>query len=154
MSSLRAVLIAGRPSMCDYSLAQISNRLAVTGDHLSVHRFPSGSIGLRSYRRRLREFLFPSMVTAVCIPPGAHILLQEIPARLQPHLGVSSSEEVIFIQRGLEANVHRDGVRFTNGCEVLLQQLEVGQRVRVLSLDCEDHVSDHPSSRSYAQSRQ
>ena len=124
--------------MCDYSLAQISNRLAVTGDHLLVHRFPSGSMGLRSDRRRLREFLFPSMVTAVCIPPGARILLQGIPAHLRHQLGVSSSEEVTFIQRGFEANAHRDGVRFTNGCEVLLQQLEVGQRVTVLNLDCED----------------
>jgi hypothetical protein len=140
--------------MCDYSLAQISNRLAVTGDHLSLHRFPSGSIGLRSCHRRLREFLFPSMVIAVCIPPGARILLQGIPAHLQHQLRVSSSEEVTFIQRGLEANVHRDGVRFTNGCEVLLQQLEVGQRATVLSLDCEDHVSGHPASRAYAQSRQ
>lgn len=138
--------------MCDYSLAQLSNRLAVTGDHLSVHRFPSGSIGLRSCHRRLREFLFPSMVTAVCIPPGARILLQGIPTHLQQQLGVSSSEEVIFIQRGLEENVHRDGVRFTNGREVLLQQLEVGQRVTVMSPDCEDQVSDHSSSGSYAQS--
>jgi len=94
------------------------------------------------------------MVTAVCIPPGARILLHEIPTHLQHQLGVSSSEEVTFIQRGLEASTHRDGVRFTNGCEVLLQQLEVGQRVTVLSLDCEDDVSDHPTSRSYAQSRQ
>lgn len=140
--------------MCDYSLAQIANRLAVTGDHLSLHRFPSGSIGLRSCHRRLREFLFPSMVTAVCIPPGARILVQGIPDRLQHQLGVSSSEEVTFIQRGLEANAHRDGVRFPNGCEILLQQLEVGQRVTVVSLGCEDHEFDHPSSRSYAQSRQ
>jgi hypothetical protein len=140
--------------MCDYSLAQISNRLAVTGDQLSVHRFPSGSIGLRTCHRRLREFLFPSMVTAVCIPPGARILLEAIPAHLQHQLGVSSSEEVTFIQRGLEANVHRDGVRFSNGCEVLLQQLEVGQPVTVLSMDCEDDASDQPSSRSYAQSHQ
>jgi hypothetical protein len=94
------------------------------------------------------------MVTAVCIPPGARILLQGIAAYLQHQLRVSSSEEVTFIQRGLEANVHRDGVRFTNGCEVLLQQLEVGQRVTVLSLDCEDHASDDPTSRSYAHSRQ
>lgn len=123
--------------MCDYSLAQVSNRLAVNGDHLVVHRFPTGTIGLRFYRRRLRELLFPPTVTAVCIPPGARLLLQNVPTRLQQTLGVTSTEEVTFIQRGLEANTHRDGVRFANGHEVLLQELEAGQGATVLSLDCE-----------------
>jgi len=128
--------------MYDYSLAQASNRLAVAGDNLVVHRFPTGTIGLRPYRRRLREVLFPSAVTAVCIPPGARILLQDIPTKLQQQLGITSDETVIFIHRSLEVNTHRDGVRFTNGCEIFLQPLEPGQRARVVSLDCEDHKSN------------
>jgi len=138
--------------MCDYSLAQVSNRLAVTGDHLLVHRFPTGTIGLRSCRRRLREVFFPSTVTAVCIPPGARLLLQEIPTRLQRQLGVTSAEKVTFIQRALEANAHRDGVRFVNGREVLLQQLDAGQHATVLSLGCEDQMSSQPLSGSYVDS--
>jgi hypothetical protein len=127
--------------MCDYSLAEASNRLATTGEHLITHLFLTGTVGLKSGRPRLLEILFPSKVAAVCIPPGAHLLLQDIPKRLQKQLGVTSSEAVTFIQRGLEANVHRDGVRFANGCEILLQQLEPGQRATVLYLGCEDEVS-------------
>jgi hypothetical protein len=32
--------------MCDYSLAGVPNRLAVEGEQLVVHRFPTGSVGL------------------------------------------------------------------------------------------------------------
>ena len=34
--------------MCDYSLAGISNRLAVESEELVIHRFHTGSIGLAS----------------------------------------------------------------------------------------------------------
>lgn len=121
--------------MCDYSLAGVHTRLAATGDQLTVHRFPSGSLGMVSVRRRLREILFPSMAVAVCIPPGARLLLQNIPPALQHQLGVSSTEEVTFTQRTWEAYVHRDSVRFANGKEISLQQLRSGQRATVLSVN-------------------
>jgi hypothetical protein len=127
--------------MCDYSLAEVSNRLAIIGEQLLIHRFLTGTIGLKSGRPRLLEILFPLKATAVCIPPGARLLLHDIPEGLQKQLGVRSSERVIFVQRTLEANMHRDGVRFANGCEILLQQLEPGQRATVLHLGCEDAVS-------------
>jgi hypothetical protein len=124
--------------MCDYSLAGTSNRLAVAGEDLLVHRFPTGSLGLVSERRRLREILFPSTAVAVCIAPGARLRLYGIPERLQRQLGVSAVEEVMFTQRSAEANTHRDAVRFQNGKEVLLQHLQCAQRVTVLRLDSED----------------
>jgi hypothetical protein len=34
--------------MCDYSLGGLPNRLAVDGEELIVHRFPTHSIGLAS----------------------------------------------------------------------------------------------------------
>ena|SRR5579862_2122604 len=127
--------------MCDYSLPEVSSRLAITGEQLVTHRFLTGTIGLKSGRPRFLEILLPSKATAVCIPPGARLLLHDIPRRLQKQLGVTSSEAVNFIQQSLEANTHRDGVRFANGREILLQELDPGQRATVLHLGCEDEVS-------------
>jgi hypothetical protein len=124
--------------MCDYSLAGVPNRLAAVGDRLTIYRFPSGSLGMVSPRRRFREILFPSLTVAVCIPPGARLRLENIPTAQQRSLGVSAAEEVVFTQRTWEAYVHRDSVRFTNGREVSLQELRCGQRATVLSLAPEE----------------
>ena len=67
-------------------------------------------------------------------PPGARLLLHDIPEHLQRSLRVAEVEEVIFIEQSVEAFTHRDAVRFANSQEVLLQQLRCGQRVDVLSL--------------------
>jgi hypothetical protein len=123
--------------MCDYSLAGLRNRLAVTGEKLLVHRFPSGSLGLVSIRRRLREFLFPGMTVAVCVPPGARLLLEGTPECVRLAAGVSEREEVTFTQLNMAAWA-RDGVRFANGTEVLLQSLEPGQKVTVLNVESDD----------------
>lgn len=124
--------------MCDYSLAEVSNRLAVKGESLVLHRFLTGSMGMRSARRRLREHLFRSCTAAVCIPPGARLVLEDIPPRLQHQCGVGASEPVIFVQQSFDRRAHRDAIRFSNGKEILLQQLDPGQRVSVVSLDPED----------------
>jgi hypothetical protein len=126
--------------MCDYSLAGLSSRLAVKGERLVVRQFPSGCLGMSAPRRRWYEFLFPSFAMAVCVPPGARLLLKGIPALLQEQLDVSAIEEVTFVQRTADAFTHRDGVRFTNGREILLQQLECGQQVTVLKVDWEDEA--------------
>jgi len=131
--------------MCDYSLAGLSSRLAVAGEDLVVRRFPSGCLGMSSPRRRWYEVLFPSMAEAVCIPPGARLRFRGIPAHLQTQLGVSSIEEVTFVQRTADAFTHRDGVRFANGREILLQQLECGQRVTVVRLECEEETPEWPT---------
>jgi hypothetical protein len=129
--------------MCDYSLAGLRTRLAVEGEELVVYRFPTGSIGLTSASEvaaHKKEFhgwqhLFDprEVPCAVCIPPGARLLLRDIPDYLQKHLGVGAVETVVFIQRA-DLGRHRDGLRFTNGQETLLQRLIERQRANVLSL--------------------
>ena len=70
----------------------------------------------------------------MCIPPGARLVLRDIPARLQSGLGLGLEEEVVFVQTGMDAGRHRDAVRFRNNQELLLQRLAEGQRARVVSL--------------------
>jgi hypothetical protein len=145
--------------MCDYSLHAVPNRLAVEGEQLVTHRFPTSSIGLaspvdleaaarpaeestgpkRSWWATLKSWLNPpplrnEKVPAVCIPPGAHLRMQGIPQDLQKELGVGADEEVVFVELSASAYRYRDGVRFRNGREILLQYLDEGLRMDVLSL--------------------
>jgi hypothetical protein len=83
--------------------------------------------------KRLFGNLEPEKV-AVCIPPGARLLLSDIPEDVQNSVAVGASEEVTFTQLTATANTYRDAVRFSNGREILLQRLNKGQRVRVLQL--------------------
>jgi hypothetical protein len=148
--------------MCDYSLHTYPNRLAADGEDLVVHRFGAGSLGLASpadlgpvisaceaegsmWSRAKAWFLgrnprweAEKRVPAVCIPPGARLVLSDIPRNLQRELGVGAVEEVHFIEITAEVNTYRDAVRFENGRQALLQQLREGQRVRVLSIGVEE----------------
>ena len=119
--------------MCDYSLAHFPNRLAVEGEQLVVRRFDTLTMGLAPAGRNLKVGLF-SPCLSVCVPPGARLLLRDIPKDLQRRWGVTAVEEVTFVQLSAEAFIHRDAVRFANGQEILLQRLQCGQRVDVLSL--------------------
>jgi len=151
--------------MCDYSLMSIPNRLAVEGEDVVTYRFHSGSIGFASesdVRRmagsndpRVRVFLLSQRsygtssplaepVCAVCVPPGARLLLQDIPEHLQHKLNVASSEEVTFRQMGMDAYTYRDAVRFESGLEIRLQDLIPGQRSRVLKLSSEQSGESVP----------
>ena len=144
--------------MCDYSLMALPNRLAVCGEELVLHKFEFGSMGLvseldlrrtqdeaskRGFLERLKRALFPTVshqCTAVCIPPGAELLVRDIPQQLGMALGLeSTTERVIFTEIGTTG--FRDAIRFRNGVEVLLQKLKEGQRIRVLALSTEDR--DH-----------
>jgi hypothetical protein len=143
--------------MCDYSLFAHPNRLAHEGEQLEVYRFSSMSIGLASpaeiqerQQRKSREpqsrlswrallaWLNPpepeEAVCAVCIPPGARLLIRDIRKDLQREFCVGELEEVTFVELGLDEHRYRDAVRFANGRELLLQRLREGQRVDVLSL--------------------
>ena len=141
--------------MCDYSLMHFPNRLASEGEELLVHRFPSGSLGLaspadvnakrrepscgraRSFWASLKEFFDAPQrceITAVCVPPGAQLMLEDIPERLCKQYGLEAQEEVRFEQLTQASNVYRDGVVFRNGTKLRLQQLLEGQRVTILAL--------------------
>ena len=140
--------------MCDYSLHALPNRLAVEGEPLLLHRFPTGTLGLASpsdlcapaepldrartgWWSRVKSWLSLSgkkPIPAVCVPPGAQLVLRDIPQYLQQQFGVGDEEEVTFAQLSADAYSYRDAVRFNNGREVLLQKLAVGQRVDILCL--------------------
>ena len=153
--------------MCDYSLHVYPNRLAVDGEELVVHRFGGASLGLaspsdlrpvinassckatakksRSWTAIKEWFLTnrpqwqPDQRTpAVCVPPGARLILKDIPKGLQRELGLGEVEEVKFVEISAEVNTYRDAIRFKNSRQLLLQALREGQRVTVLSLTPEE----------------
>jgi hypothetical protein len=150
--------------MCDYSLMGVPNRLGVEDEELVLHRFRTGTMGLaspadlivaespaqwslRSTLRSIKAFFDPpeAKVCAVCIPPGATLVLEEIPGSVQMAFGVGPIERVKFFQ--LTTNVsgtHRDAVRFDNGREVRLQDLSEGTRVVVMSLEGSEERSPVP----------
>lgn len=141
--------------MCDYSLHSFATRLAEEGERLCVYQFPTGSKGLVSandlptrytgFAASLRERVWAALgslfkpeplepLCAVCIPPGARLQLTDISPTMQRRLGVSADEAVVFTQLSAAPYQYRDAVRFSNGRQVLLQQLEEGLPVEVRSL--------------------
>jgi hypothetical protein len=149
--------------MCDYSLQGLPNRIANQGEELKVHRFSTGTIGLTSTldlqsiekaRIAQKSSGFWSVIRdwfriqsgpaapAICVPPGARLMLQDIPRLLQGEFGVGPNEEVTFTQLTAQPYAYRDAVRFSNGREVLLQKLEPGQRAVVLCLSLGEKVAE------------
>ena len=135
--------------MCDYSLTGIPSRLAVEGEQLVVHRFSTGSLGMAAPSRSTSRW-WSVETPAVCIPPGARLLLPDIPVDLQQHLGVGATEEVTFVQLSATPYQFRDAVRFGNGRDILLQNLRCGQQAEVLSLSSGDF--DHEEHQRHDES--
>jgi hypothetical protein len=138
--------------MCDCSLMGVPNRMAVEGEQLVVRRFRTGSLGLAAllesepanqptckpnrFLARLKLFFKPPewrSVRAVCIPPGAQLVVEDIPEYLHLAIGVGEIELVTFT-RIKAPGAYRDAVRFKNGREVRLQELREGQRMWVMDL--------------------
>ena len=117
--------------MCDYSLAGIPNRLAKEGERLMVCRFSTGSIGLTSGDGSLWEWWF-KQTPAVCVPPGARLLLRDIPRDLQCQFDVQATEEVTFVQLSAVSYEYRDAAfqKRPRGSVATAER----QRVEVLSL--------------------
>lgn len=141
--------------MCDYSLHSFATRLADEGETLCVYQFPTGSKGLvaanefptryTGFAAEWRERLWAAVgslfkpepsapLCAVCVPPGARLLLADISPAMQRRFGIGASEEVVFTQLSAAPYQYRDAVRFENGRQVLLQQLDEGLRIAVRSL--------------------
>ena len=105
--------------MCDYSLMTVPNRLANQGEELVTHRFATGSLGFASPKDLciadapqpraegiwsvIRKIFNPlpkaETVPAVCIPPGARLVLQDISTRLQ---------RSVFVQRASGSTPHSE----------------------------------------------
>ena len=82
------------------------NRLAAEGETLVATRFSGGSMGFASpeeLRSRSAWDIQEGKLTAVCVPPGARLLLDGIPQQMQQELGVTETEIVTFTQLGYEA---------------------------------------------------
>lgn len=151
--------------MCDYSLMGVPNRLAREGEVLVVHRFRTGTLGLacpsdltqnpapkgvrdRGFWPLVKEFFSPperKSVAAVCVPPGASLMLRDIPVNMQKKFGVGPDEQVIFTQLSARPDEYRDAIRFTCGREVRLQELREGQRVEILDLEISEGVRQQGS---------
>ena len=61
--------------------------------------------------------------------------------RLQCQGHFKQVEEAVFIQVTEHVNTFRDAIRFHNGIEILLQNLDEGQRIRVLDLSTEEKTA-------------
>jgi hypothetical protein len=156
--------------MCDYSLHGLPNRLAVEGEGLVTYRFQTGSLGLatptdiaaakwpkpqaecrRTWWSALKQWLDPQMelnqVPAVCIPPGAHLLMNQIPEELRRKLALQAVEDVTFVQLSADEYRSRDGIRFRSGKQVLLQKITEGIHFEVLSLAASQHGTEAESQR-------
>src|ERR1700730_13467775 len=150
--------------MCDYSLYEFPNRLAREGEELVTYRFRSGSLGLVSpaeleeARRRenaqsrppakgffgtmrilfessrLRPSNRPNDVCAICVPPGARLILKGILPLMQGDFRLGPEEGGKFIQTSFDALRHRDAIQLANGRVIPLQLLGEGQRIEILSL--------------------
>jgi hypothetical protein len=146
--------------MCDYSLTCVSNRLAVEGEELVVHRFYTGSRGLTSPAAladatqglwgRLKAALRRDSAPAVCIPPGAELQLSGISLDVQRSCCVGATEKVKFVARSANAYEHRDAIRFANGKVLTLQFLADGQRAKVLALGPAEAVRELDRSEAFA----
>lgn len=144
--------------MCDYSLMGVPNRLATEGEELVTYKFSTGTIGLAppaevskcrksaptkrtgfwGYIREIFTTPVKPSVPAVCVPPGARLIVEDMPADLQHTLGIGRTASATFTQITANANMHRDAIRFENGREIRLQELAEGQRVLVLDLSSAD----------------
>jgi hypothetical protein len=141
--------------MCDYSLMCYRNRLAVEGEELVVHRFPSGSKGLaspsdlpenrprerRSWWVELKNALLGTQdqsVPAVCIPPGATLKVRNLSEPLQRKYELHSDETVVFEELTGAVNTYRDAVHFQNDIQLRIQDLPEGLPVTVIDLGGEE----------------
>jgi len=118
--------------MCDYSLEAYQSRPAAVGEKLTLGRFASGSMGFASGA---------VCDTAVCILPESRLLLQGIGEAAQVDYGVGAVEEAVLTR--LAGGPYKDAVRFSNGTEVLLQRLNCGLTVVVMTLGAELNEPSH-----------
>ncbi len=150
--------------MCDYSLYTVNNRLACESDDLVLHRFDTGSLGFCAQAELEKElsrgafargwssflrWLYPRKkcgLTAVCVPPGARLLISGVPEKARPGFELLALETVEFTQLSERSYAYRDALKVFDGENVLLQKLPEGLRVTVLALAPEQEAMEVPVS--------
>jgi hypothetical protein len=68
--------------------------------------------------------------------------------RLQCEGHFKQAEEAVFSQVTAHVNTFRDAIRFHNGVEILLQNLDEGQRIHVLDLSTEKTAAPRETEQS------
>jgi hypothetical protein len=142
-------------SMRDYSLSELPVPLAVEGDELVVQRLAGGSAELvrlsdlqsgepvrrwvygpslwdramRSVQRCPPQF---QRVPAIYVPPGADVILKNIPVDLRQRFGIEEEEGAKLASA--EPHADPDAVEFHNECRLPLRDLPDGMRLELLSL--------------------
>lgn len=123
--------------MCDYSLNEYNNRLAVVNELLMTHRFASGTVGLTTPRDREES-------RCVCVPHGARLSVRLLAPDAISGLGLGVGPHLVrFVQTGLDAGGHRDALQFENGRTISLQFLGPA-RFEVLALSADDAPAEEP----------
>ncbi|HEY7211022.1 MAG TPA: hypothetical protein VH477_12170 [Bryobacteraceae bacterium] len=143
--------------MRDYPFYTIRNRLAVKGEELVLYRFESGALGFvstldlqsaesaglaepQTFWSRLKEIVFgrrAAHIPAVCVPPGARLLLDGVPPNIQTSLRVAPSEVVVFADISDRSYFYREALLLPDATRVLLQDLPAGVHALVLTLSSE-----------------
>jgi hypothetical protein len=108
--------------MCDYSLESAARRDAAVGDQLKTARIGvHGTVGLVSH---------DDPATAVCLMPGARLVVSGIPAGLRQQWGVNEVAIATFQKRDRASGYqgpmgfYHDGVAFdgAHGAVILFQE--------------------------------
>ena len=107
--------------VCDLTIAAENARFGQTGPKVGSFDAGLGSSYLAT-DRRTKEGGDPS--TAVCMACDTKLRLEGIPEKMQKAYFITPNEDVTFTR--VEHGPHHDGVRFSNGAEVTLQQLGTG----------------------------
>jgi hypothetical protein len=143
--------------MCDYSLYMNETRLAEEGEELVLYKFETGTLGFAAtadlikaeaslkatpdtFWVMIRHWLTGCTgvrCAAICIPPGACLLLSDLPLKIQKSLRVGPLETVILTEISERSYSYRDALLLPNGTRVLLQDLPAGIHAVVLSLSPE-----------------
>lgn len=149
--------------MCDHSLFTVQNRLAEEGEELVLYRFATGTLGFASvsdlaeleadvkceadhFWSAIKAWFLPQRSTrppAICIPPGASLLLGDVPPPVQASLCIGSAEVVVFTEVSSQSYSYRDALLLPNGTRVLLQDLPEGLHAVVLFTSPESATKAH-----------
>ena len=156
--------------MCDYSLMKhFESRLGKVGENVHLKTFPTGTKGFvatkpeaqtetawRRFCRGIRAwFAAPRAATdcVVCFPHGAKLRLHGLTGHALTETGGNADPAVTFVQFGFRTNQHRDGLRFPNGAQLLLQELPEKLRATVISMGGEEDIAGTPAAITYQRPR-
>lgn len=109
--------------MRDYSLEMLGSRPARQGERYVTTRFRTGTVGLA---------LMGDNKTPICVQCDTRLRLEKILPAVQAQYGVSDTEEVVFVR--LDEGPWHDGVMFSNGKTISLQQVSTGVEAEVTML--------------------